>query len=182
MKERRRWLVVFVLLVGTIALDQVTKVIAKATLRTAATQSFLADTFRLTYAENRGAFLSLGAALPQAARFWVLEVGVALVLVALLVHSIIGKKVDLTQAAAYALVVGGGLGNWIDRVLRGGLVVDFLNLGIGPVRTGVFNVADVAIMAGAALLLLSGYIVRPQPTSSPPPAEPEQTAPPPGAT
>ena len=43
------------------------------------------------------------------------------------------------------LFISGGASNWIDRVLRGS-VVDFLNMGIGPLRTGVFNMADVAIM------------------------------------
>ena len=38
-----------------------------------------------------------------------------------------------------------------------GAVVDFLNVGIGPLRTGVFNVADMAIMAGAGLLAMEGW-------------------------
>ena len=52
------------------------------------------------------------------------------------------------------LFVAGGSSNWIDRVLHG-RVVDFLNLGVGPIRTGVFNVADVAIVAGAGLVALA---------------------------
>jgi len=171
MNGRQRLLLVVVLLSTTIGCDQATKHIAKTTLRTTPTQSFLGDTFRLTYAENPGAFLSLGAALPQEARFWVLNVGVALVLVALLFHALLGRKVDVSQAAAYALVVGGGLGNWIDRVVRGGTVVDFMNLGVGSLRTGVFNVADVAIMAGAGVLLLGGTFSKkkPAPSADPPP-------------
>jgi signal peptidase II len=173
MNGRQRLLLVVVLLSTTIGCDQATKQIAKSTLRTTPTQSFLGDTFRLTYAENPGAFLSLGAALPQEARFWVLNVGVALVLVALLFHALLGRKVELSQAAAYALVVGGGLGNWLDRVMRGGTVVDFMNLGVGTIRTGVFNVADVAIMAGAAVLLLGGtFKKKPAATADPPPPAP----------
>ena len=53
-----------------------------------------------------------------------------------------------------ALFVAGGASNWIDRLARG-FVVDFLNVGVGPVRTGIFNVADVAIMAGAAIMLIA---------------------------
>jgi len=175
MNGRQRLLLVVVLLATTIGCDQATKHFAKSALRATPTQTFLGDTFRLTYAENPGAFLSLGAALPDSARFWVLNVGVALVLVALLFHALLGKKVDLPQAAAYALVVGGGLGNWIDRVLRGGTVVDFMNLGVGPVRTGVFNVADMAIMAGAAVLLLGGSL-RKKPVAASGPAEPPAPA------
>jgi signal peptidase II len=52
------------------------------------------------------------------------------------------------------LFVAGGASNWLDRLIRG-FVIDFLNIGVGPVRTGIFNVADVAIMTGAALMLLA---------------------------
>jgi signal peptidase II len=169
MNGRQRLLLVAVLLTTTIGCDQATKHIAKNNLPGTPTQSFLGDTFRLTYAENPGAFLSLGAALPDAARFWVLNVGVAVVLAALLFHALLGQKVDRSQTIAYALVVGGGLGNWIDRVMRGGTVVDFMNLGVGPIRTGVFNVADVAIMAGAAFLLLGSRGKKKTLASDPPP-------------
>ena len=53
-----------------------------------------------------------------------------------------------------AFVVAGGVSNWVDRVVRGS-VVDFMNVGVGSLRTGVFNVADVAIMVGVAALLLA---------------------------
>ena len=53
-----------------------------------------------------------------------------------------------------SLFVAGGASNWIDRVIRGS-VVDFINVGIGPLRTGIFNVADVAIMLGAGVLLFA---------------------------
>jgi signal peptidase II len=52
------------------------------------------------------------------------------------------------------LIAAGGMGNLVDRVLREGRVIDFMNLGLGPVRTGIFNVADVQIMVGLGLLLL----------------------------
>jgi signal peptidase II len=55
-----------------------------------------------------------------------------------------------------AIFVAGGASNWVDR-LPDGRVVDFLNVGVGPIRTGVFNVADMAIMAAAAILMLSEY-------------------------
>ena len=56
-------------------------------------------------------------------------------------------------AIGLALFVAGGASNWIDRVVRGS-VVDFLNVGIGPLRTGVFNVADMAIMLGAVIVFV----------------------------
>ena len=71
----------------------------------------------------------------------------------------VNTGVSMRRAAAsflLVLFVAGGSSNWIDRLLHG-RVVDFLNLGIGPVRTGVFNVADVAIMAGALLVILGSF-------------------------
>ena len=65
-----------------------------------------------------------------------------------------GVVFAVVVAAVIALVVGGGLSNLIDRLLNEGRVVDFMQLGIGPLRTGVFNVADVAIMGGLAVMLV----------------------------
>jgi signal peptidase II len=49
--------------------------------------------------------------------------------------------------------LAGGASNWLDRAATG-RVVDFMNVGLGPLRTGIFNVADVAIMCGAAVRVL----------------------------
>jgi len=54
------------------------------------------------------------------------------------------------------LFLAGGASNLVDRIAMG-TVIDFLNIGFGPVRTGIFNVADVAIMAGIGLLLLEHW-------------------------
>jgi signal peptidase II len=51
------------------------------------------------------------------------------------------------------MFLAGGLSNLIDRITLGS-VIDFMNVGVGPVRTGIFNVADVAIMAGVAIVLV----------------------------
>ena len=69
------------------------------------------------------------------------------------------------SSVGLVLFVAGGASNWIDRVLSGS-VVDFLNVGIGPLRTGVFNVADVAIMVGAGLVAF-GAARREPPTQTP---------------
>jgi signal peptidase II len=58
------------------------------------------------------------------------------------------------QTVAIALICGGGIGNLIDRVRFDGLVTDFLNVGAGPLRTGIFNVADMALMLGLLLFFV----------------------------
>jgi signal peptidase II len=62
------------------------------------------------------------------------------------------KPVELV---GWSLVIGGGASNLIDRLVRDGRVVDFLRIGIGELRTGVFNVADAAIVLGLACLFAS---------------------------
>jgi signal peptidase II len=117
------------------------------------TQSYFADTLRLGYEENVGGFLSLGAGLPAPVRtiIFTAATGGLLVLLTALVWR---NGWDRWRTVALALFIAGGASNWIDRVMSG-RVVDFLNVGIGSLRTGVFNVADMAIMAGVALLLVA---------------------------
>jgi signal peptidase II len=140
--------------VATIGCDRVTKHVATTTLADAPRQSFLADTVRLEYAENTGAFLGLGADWSETVRTTVFVVGNALLLAALMIMAH-RQRWSPSSMLGVALFVAGGLSNLLDRVLHGA-VVDFLNVGIGPVRTGIFNVADMAIMLGVGLMVLQG--------------------------
>ena len=140
---------------GTIGCDHITKQIASASLAGRSTQSFLFDTIRLRYLENTGAFLSLGSRLPVGARTAIFTFGTGMLLLAVCVAAFRYSQRGLA-ALGMALFVAGGVSNWIDRALSG-RVVDFLNVGIGPVRTGVFNVADMAIMLGAGLFLYGEF-------------------------
>lgn len=150
MRQTLRWVALATAALATIGCDHATKHVATALLAGEPDRSYLADTIRLGYVENSGGFLSLGADWPWAVRIAVFTVGTGLALLGLVVVSI---RDGFAGASTMGLVlfVAGGASNWIDRVLYG-RVVDFLNLGAGPIRTGVFNVADVAIMAGAGLV------------------------------
>jgi signal peptidase II len=140
---------------ATIGCDRVTKHVAATTLSEAPSRSFLADTFRLEYAENTGAFLGLGADWPIAARTVVFGVGNGLLLVGLAVFAMRARW-PRRALLGVALLVAGGASNLVDRIVYG-MVIDFMNVGIGSLRTGIFNVADMAIMLGAGILLLEGY-------------------------
>jgi signal peptidase II len=74
---------------------------------------------------------------------------------ALLVFVLAKRNLAVKDALAAALVIGGGLGNVLDRLFYDGAVLDFLNIGIDGLRTGVFNVADMAIIAGTLVFLLA---------------------------
>ena len=58
---------------------------------------------------------------------------------------------------ALSCIFSGGASNLYDRALNNGAVVDFLNIGIGPLRTGIFNIADMAILFGAGLFLIASW-------------------------
>ena len=145
-------LALVVTMVLTVGCDRVTKHVATSTLAGRPARSLLADTVRLAYVQNAGGFLSLGADLPLAMRTAVFTVATGLLLLALVAF---GIRLRWSGWAAFglALFVAGGVSNWVDRVLHGS-VIDFINVGVGPLRTGVFNVADVAIMLGVAIVLV----------------------------
>ena len=150
----RRSLVLLVVLgVGTVGCDQATKEMAASERPNVALFGGVAH---LTYAENAGAFLGLGDRLPDGGRIALL-VGVNAIILGALGWWAFRRRQELLVRIAATLVIAGGLGNLIDRVLReGGRVVDFMVVGVGPVKTGIFNVADVAVMVGVGLLFLAG--------------------------
>ena len=145
-------LLCFILTLSTIGCDQVTKQIAADQLGDVAGRSLWHDVVRLQYTENPGAFLGLGGSLPQNIRTPVLA-GATLVLLLWVALALRAQGVSLAYRLGLYLILGAGLSNLWDRLLRG-RVIDFLNVGIGPLRTGIFNLADVALMLGLALMLL----------------------------
>lgn len=108
------------------------------------------DVLRFTLAYNTDAAMSL---ISFGAASRVVFGGIALVAVGLLFGLYRRTRPDGAQrAAALALVAGGALGNLLDRIRSPRGVVDFIDLGIGDARFYTFNIADVAVTAGALLL------------------------------
>jgi signal peptidase II len=162
MNQSSHTILVVAIVSACVAIDQMTKWLAKKYLAPDGFISFAGDTFRLQYAENTGAFLSLGSSLPEPWRHIVFTVFVGVFLVALLAYLLFNPSLSREYVACLTLVCGGGLSNLIDRVAYGGRVVDFLNIGIGPLRTGIFNIADMAITGGAILLLADSFRRKPE--------------------
>lgn len=142
-----------VAMLSCLGCDQITKDMAEHLA--GSPPSWLAmGTVELTFAENPGGFLSMGAALPGVVRRAIFVAAVPVALLFLCGSVLRQPRLGKVDALAAAFVAGGGLGNWLDRILQEGAVTDFLRVGIGPLRTGIFNVADVAILIGVALLSL----------------------------
>ncbi len=138
------------MIAATIGCDRVTKHVAETTLAGSPSRSFLADTVRFEWAQNAGAFLGLGADWSPVVRTGLFTVGNGLILAALVVAAVRLRWSGPTLFGL-ALFVAGGASNLADRLWHG-TVTDFITVGVGPLRTGIFNLADVAILAGAALV------------------------------
>lgn len=167
----RKWaaqLTLLAMVVLTIGCDQVSKRVASLHLVDTPGRSYLGDAVRLEYAENRGAFLSLGADLPQWARTALFTVGTSVVLTGCVISLFIRSWPPLA-VVGICLYLAGGASNLADR-MADGHVIDFLNIGVGSVRTGIFNVADIAVMAGVVLFLI-GHRASASPTAEPLPQQ-----------
>jgi signal peptidase II len=153
-RSKAFFLIVGLILITCIGCDQATKALATRTLRQAPPRSYLYDTLRLEYALNSGGFLSLGRRLPEPLRRLLL-IGVAgIVLLGLGRYIFRQGETSPRLWAALTFILAGGLCNFIDRILHQGQVIDFISVGLGPVRTGIFNLADMAITCGALAVLV----------------------------
>src|SRR5947208_1792922 len=102
-----------------LGLDQITKRIAEAKLRYTAPLYYLFHLVKFQYAGNPGAWGSLGGGMPESARFWLLTFLPGLVMAALALYLGTRREIKTLEAAGFALILGGGVGNLIDRILYG---------------------------------------------------------------
>ena len=153
-----RLLAIPLVLVGTAGCDQATKHLARTELGQMGSISLPGRFIEFTLAENAGAFLSLGASLPETVRA-VLTVGLSLGLAFLLAYLIRAPKLGWLTFLGLALIWAGGVSNLIDRFLRKGAVTDFMVVRAGPFHTGIFNLADFTLVVGMLMVAaaLSGW-------------------------
>lgn len=134
-------------------IDRLTKIWAERVLATRPPVQILSGVLQLNYTTNSGGAFSIGGSAP-----WVFA-GASVVVIGFIV--VVSFRIARPAfAVALGLVLGGALGNLTDRVVRGpglsGRVIDFIDLHVWP----VFNVADSAIVLGAAILLVSSLGAR----------------------
>ncbi|MBU51106.1 MAG: signal peptidase II [Deltaproteobacteria bacterium] len=154
MKIWEKLFLVVLVLSLSVGCDQTTKRVAEQTLKHAPAKSMLQNTVRFHYVQNTGAFLSFGAKFSKTFKFWSFLLLPTIVMCLMVLFAIFSRTLSRGQVVMLMLIVGGGLGNLIDRLFFGGKVTDFVSMGIGPLRTGIFNVADVAIMFGSLGMFL----------------------------
>lgn len=143
------WMIIIVV----VFLDQISKFFVQSSCVLNQTVPFISGIFDITYIHNYGAAFSI---LQNKQTFLIVFTSIAML--AIVIYFIREKSVLLTaEIIALAFIVGGGIGNLVNRIFYG-YVVDFLNIYILP----VFNIADMSVCIGSALLVYSVIILEPR--------------------
>ena len=146
-----------VLVIINIALDQISKAIARIYIRKGEVIDVIGDVFQLYHVENTGAFLGMGSDMSDTMKLIFLLILPVLVLGYVIYFIIKNKDLDKLSLIAFCCIVGGGIANVYDRIVYG-KVTDFLHLDFGGVfRTGIFNVADMSVTTGMLILLYASF-------------------------
>lgn len=149
------------IIASVILVDQLLKNWAVRELMGRPARVYLDGLFQLVYGENTGAFLGMGGEWSRSVRFGVFAVLVAIGLGAMLWY-LFKRENSKANIIAYSFILGGGFGNLGDRLFNEkGHVVDFLYIEIaGPIRTGIFNFADIAIVFGVLIAFYFEYVTK----------------------
>lgn len=141
------------LALSVLVLDQTTKHLVTSTLTLYASVPVIPGLFHITVVTNRGALFGMLHDLPDPYRA-ALFTAVPIIAVGLmLVFQYHAAATETLTQTGLSLILGGALGNLIDRV-RLGYVIDFLDVFIGSHHWPAFNVADSSICVGVGLLLV----------------------------
>ena len=142
-------IVAAVIAAATVIIDQITKNIVSSNMAVGDQIDFIPKVLRWTYVQNRGAaFGSLANAR------WIFLIASVVLIVVICIYLIKAKSVTGFQTVTLAMVLGGGIGNMIDRIAYG-YVVDFVDFYFIPVWHWVFNVADACVCVGGILFAVS---------------------------
>lgn len=145
-------LVIIILVLLNIGCDQISKKIVRKNVDDTAYIEVIDNHFFLTNVENTGAMLGFGQHLSPILKIIFLQAIPVIVLFILLFRILRKSDMDKWLTVAFACVIGGGVGNLIDRIAHGS-VTDFFLIKLGFLKTGIFNMADVSVTMGVVLLL-----------------------------
>jgi len=154
-----------ILTVAVIVADQVSKAVIVAMVPRIETSGHitqvLGDFLRIIHTRNLGVAFSIGRGLPDGTRRVIFTIIPAIVLAGLLAYYVRGEGFTKLQRWAVAGIIGGGVGNLIDRIFRPEGVVDFVDVKfygiLGMDRWPTFNVADATVVV-CGILLLAGIL------------------------
>ena len=157
MKLSKRNVFIIASIAITIVIDQISKVIVRASIGKNEVIPIIGDYFSLHNVENEGAFLGMGSELNEPLRVVLLLILPIIVLGFVLRYIIKDKTLDKWSLFAFSAIIGGGIANVFDRIALGS-VTDFLFIKLTDVlRTGIFNVADMFVTTGMAILIVVNF-------------------------
>jgi len=153
MKQRKILILTLIVLLCNFLIDRITKIIAIDFLKGKETISLFYNTIVFKYTENTGAFLSVGSDFPDGLKYIVFIILPVIICLYGLYYCAF-KLADKKMVIIIVSIIGGGLGNLADRLFNDFRVVDFINFGIGTLRTGILNVADMSVTFGVIFLAI----------------------------
>lgn len=157
MKLSKRSSYIILVIILTIAADQISKAWVRANVISGSQSEIIGDYFTLHNVENAGAFLGMGSDLNPTLRLILLLILPIIVLGFVLIHIFKDKNLDRPSLFAFASIIGGGLANVYDRIIYGS-VTDFWHIDLGGVfRTGIFNMADLSVTTGMIILIFASF-------------------------
>lgn len=163
MKLSKRSIYILLVIVITIAIDQVSKVLVRAyiepqtDLQRGDRISLIGDAFIMMNVENTGAFLGMGSDLNPTLRLIFLLILPILVLGFVLRYVVKDQSLDNLSLFAFSSIIGGGIANVFDRIAYRS-VTDFFFIDLGGVfKTGIFNMADLSVTTGMIILVLISF-------------------------
>ncbi len=155
-----RNLSIILLIVANITIDQISKVVVRATIEEDQVIKIIGDNFIMTRVQNSGAFLGMGSELNDTLRLILLLILPVVVLGGVIYYILKNKALDRLSLIAFCCIIGGGIANVFDRIVEGS-VTDFFYIKLTDIiRTGIFNVADMSVTFGMILLLIASFIHR----------------------
>lgn len=142
---------IIILSIIFIIIDQVSKIIVVNNLTNNKSIEVIKSFFYLTYTNNKGAAFSILTGRR------ILLILVALIVIGVLIYYVRKNKIEgKVNKIALSLVIGGSIGNLIDRILRGA-VIDFIDVKIFGYNFPIFNLADTFIVIGVFLLVIEMF-------------------------
>jgi signal peptidase II len=141
--------------IPVILLDQATKLFVQAHMALYESIAIIPNYLDITYTLNPGAAFSMLADAPPWVREAFLLTMACAAIVVLAVLIVRSDRVSISSIA-FALIMGGAIGNLIDRAIRG-RVIDFMRAHYYDLNYPIFNVADSAISIGVALIVLTAF-------------------------
>jgi len=145
--------IIIALVLLNIGCDQISKNVVRKNIDARETIELIGQNFILTKVENSGAMLGFGSELSPILKIIFLQALPVLVLLVLLVRILRKSDMNKWLIFAFACVIGGGIGNLIDRIAYGE-VTDFFHIDLGGYfKTGIFNMADVSVTMGVLVIL-----------------------------